>query len=74
MACQGDLGALPQPFSANGATQGVGRGDFPPHSLTLWVLLLSWGSGGARGAKPGAPGARVPPHTDGCFDSVERLT
>lgn len=30
-----------------------------------------------RAAVPGAPGVlggRFPPHTDGCFDSVERLT
>lgn len=30
--------------------------------------------GGAGPAAPGALGGRFPPHTDGCFDSVERLT
>lgn len=84
MACQGDLGVVPRPFVANGAMQGVGRGGFPPpHLLTHWVFVLSQCSEGARGAgsasdaKPAAPGAlggRFPPHTDGCFNSVERLT
>lgn len=33
------------------------------------------GPGGDAGpAAPGALGGRFPPHTDGCFDSVERLT
>lgn len=30
--------------------------------------------GDAGPAAPGALGGRFPPHTDGCFDSVERLT
>lgn len=55
--------SLPETKAACAVSRGVRRVPAVP------------GPGGDAGpAAPGALGGRFPPHTDGCFDSVERLT